>query len=79
MGINTGTGAETLASSQIRVYFYANKVVGKLTGAENGFYTDTTTNTVYILLNEKDSVAIESDNPNSDIVQTIIKTIHKDE
>ncbi len=78
VGISTGTGAESLANSQVRVYFYANKIVGKLAGAENGFYTDPATNTVYLLLNGKDSVAIESDSPDNKVVQTIIKTIHKD-
>lgn len=75
VGIMTGTGVESLAGSEVRVYFYANKVIGKLSSAENGFYTDLTTGTVYLLLNNKDSVAIESNDSGSSLVQTIIRTI----
>lgn len=76
VGINSGTWVESFSGSQVRVYFYANKVIGNLTTAENGFYTDSTTGNVYILLNGKDSVMIESDNSESALVQTIIRTIH---
>ncbi|MDD5376666.1 MAG: Kazal-type serine protease inhibitor family protein [Candidatus Gracilibacteria bacterium] len=76
VGIMTGTGVESLAGSEARVYFYANKVIEKLSKAENGFYTDPTTGTVYLLLNNKDSVMIESNNPDSSLVQTIVRTIH---
>lgn len=78
VGISTGTGAESLSESDVRVYFYANKVVGKLAEAVNGFYTDPATGTIYILLNDKDSVMIESSNPGSKLVQTIVQTIHKE-
>ena len=72
----TDTDVESLATSEVRVYFYANKILAELSGAENGFSTDPVTGTIYILLNEKDSVRIESKNPESTIVQTIIQTIH---
>lgn len=75
VGITSGTGVESLATSDARVYFYANKIVEKLSGAENGFYTDPATGNVYILLNNKDSVMIESDNSGGNLVQTIIRTI----
>ncbi len=35
VGISSGTGMESLAASQVRVYFYANKVIEKLSGGEN--------------------------------------------
>ena len=35
VGISSGTGTESLAKSQVRVYFYANKVIENLSGAEN--------------------------------------------
>lgn len=69
---------ESLSGSEVRVYFYANKIVEKLSGAENGFYTDPTTHTIYLLLDNKDSVAIESNDPEGKLVQTIIRTIHKE-
>lgn len=78
VGIATGTGVESLSGSEVRIYFYANKIAEKLTNAENGFYTDPLTGTVYLLLNGKDSVAIESSNPESTLVQTIIQTIRKE-
>ncbi|HBB26965.1 TPA: hypothetical protein DCZ36_00525 [Candidatus Gracilibacteria bacterium] len=76
VGITTGTGVESLSESQVRVYFYANKIVEKLANSENGFYMDSATSTVYLLLNNKDSIIIESDNPESELVQTIIRTVH---
>jgi len=78
VGIATGTGVDSLSGSEVRVYFYANKIVGKLAGADNGFYTDSTTGTVYILLNNKDSIAIESSSSDSTLVQTIVRTIHEE-
>ncbi|NCP76520.1 hypothetical protein GW819_00270 [Candidatus Gracilibacteria bacterium] len=72
----TDTDVESLATSEVRVYFYANKILAELSGAENGFSTDPVTGTIYILLNEKDSVRIESKNPESPIVQTLVQTIH---
>lgn len=78
VGITFGTGVESLSGSEVRVYFYANKIVGKLSGAQNGFYTDPMTGTVYLLLNNKDSVMIESTNSESILVQTIIRTIHEE-
>gem|GEM_PF-6384026 len=35
VGISTGTGAESLSDSDVRVYFYANKIIGKLAEAGN--------------------------------------------
>lgn len=78
VGIASGTGVDSLATSEVRLYFYANKVIGNLATAENGFYTDSTTGNVYILLNSKDSVMIESDNSQSMLVQTIVRTIHEE-
>lgn len=78
VGISTGTGMESLLGSEVRVYFYANTIAGKLSEVENGFYTDSVTGTVYILLGSRDSVIIESDDPKSELVQTIIRTIHKE-
>lgn len=78
VGISTGTGTESLSDSDVRVYFYANKIIGKLTEAANGSYTDPATGTIYLLLNDKDSVMIESSNPNSKVVQTIVQTIHEE-
>lgn len=78
VGIATGTGVESLAGSEVRVYFYANKIIGKLAGAENGFYSDPTNGTVYLLLNNRDSVMIESNDPESKLVQTIIRTIRSE-
>lgn len=78
VGISTGTGVESLSESDVRVYFYANKIIGKLAKAANGSYTDPATGTIYLLLNDKDSVMIESSNPNSKVVQTIVQTIYKE-
>jgi len=38
--------------------------------------TDTTTGTIYVLLNKNNSVAIESDNPNGELIQIILRTLH---
>lgn len=76
VGITTGTGVESLSGSEVRVYFYANKIVENLANAENGFSLNPATSTVYLLLNNKDSIAIESDNPESELVQMIIRTVH---
>lgn len=78
VGISTGTGTESLSDSDVRVYFYANKIIGKLAEAANGSYTDPATGTIYLLLNDKDSVMIESSNLNNKVVQTIVQTIHKE-
>lgn len=76
VGIKTGTGVESLADSEVRVYLYANRVVDKLTNAPNGFVTDPATGNIYLLLDGKHSVMIESDKPNNPIVNTIIGSIH---
>ena len=73
----TGTGVGSFAQSTVRVYFYANKIVEDLYRAENGFYMDPLSQTVYLLLGDKHSVAIESDDAESELVQTIIRTVHK--
>lgn len=72
----TGSGTEALATSDVRVYFYANKVLDELKGAENGFARNSTTGTIYILLGEMNSVRIESEAPDSELVKTIVRTMY---
>lgn len=76
VGISSGTGVESLATSQVRIYFYANKILDQLSLVTSGTTTDTTTGTIYVLLNKNNSVAIESDNPTGELVQTILQTLH---
>ena len=66
----------SLSESEVRVYFYANKILEKLSGVNNKFTTDPSTGTIYILLDDKHSVMIESKNPESAIVKDIIETIY---
>lgn len=79
VGISTGTGTESLSESEVRVYFYANKIIGNLSVSDNTMYTDAATGTTYLLLGGTDSVMIEFTDPTSTLVQTITQTIHKNE
>lgn len=79
VGISTGTGVESLAESEVRVYFYRNTVLDELNGVESNSFTDPATGTVYILLDQKSSVKIESISPASPIVQAIVETVHMGE
>lgn len=76
VGITIGKAIDSLSGNDVRIYFYANKIINEISGRENGQFTDPVSHTIYLLLNNKNSVAIESDNEQSELVQTIIKTIH---
>ena len=75
----TASGVASLETSDVRIYFYANKVDEKLAAAPNGFYKDPATGTIYILLGDKNSVMIESNSQESELVNTIAQTIHMEQ
>lgn len=78
VGVNIRTEVNSLSGSDVRVYFYANTIMGDLSEIEQESYIDSTTGTVYLLLNKKDSLLIESSDPQNILVQTILKTAHKE-
>lgn len=74
VGIQTSTSPDTLASATTRVYYFGRKILSEVSSTVP-LYQDPAGKYLVVLLDEKYSIKIESEDIRSEIVQTILQTL----
>lgn len=76
VGVNRGASPESFDLSEVKIRFYKGKLLPELSNAENGFYENPETSTVYLNLSGS-TLAIEGDRASfADVVDSVIKSAY---
>lgn len=76
VGVNRGASPESFDLSEVKIRFYKGKLLPELSNAENGFYENPKTNTVYLNLSGS-TLAIEGDRASfADVVDSVIRSAY---
>ncbi len=76
VGVNRSASPESLELSEVKIKFYKEKILPELSNAENGFYEDSKTNTVYLNLSGSTLVVEGNRAFFSDVIDSVIRSAY---